>query len=151
MLKTVVVLQTVVVGSVSVLLALTSQPTARAQLTASVVIPSQPAAPASTPTDVPQLPPTETFTGTFRGFKLDDKTSDAIAKFRAIQADPDAAKADALANALKALKELQSKIDCTFALQMKEVDRNYDPKIHVEASQGGDAKIRRIPPPACLK
>jgi hypothetical protein len=87
----------------------------------------------------------------FRGFKLDDKASDAIARFKAFQADPDAAKADALANALKALKEVQSKIDCTFALQMKEVDPNHDPKIHVEASQGGDAKIRRIPPPACLK
>jgi hypothetical protein len=36
MLKTVVVFQTVVVGSVSVLLALMSQPSARAQVTASV-------------------------------------------------------------------------------------------------------------------
>jgi hypothetical protein len=51
MLKTVVVLQTVVVGSVSVLLALTSQPPAQ-PVTAPVVVPSQPAASVSTSTDV---------------------------------------------------------------------------------------------------
>ena len=98
MVKTVVVLQTVVVGSVSILLALTSRPPVRGQDTVAVSIPQ----------------------------------------------------ADARANALKALKEAQSKIDCTFALQMKEVDPDADPKIHAPVVQQGDARIRRILPPACL-
>lgn len=112
MLKTVVVFQTVVVGSVSVLLALMSQPPARAQVTASVAIPS--------------LPVTT-------------------------QANAEVAKADALANVLKALKEAQSKIDCTFALKMMEVDPNVDSRIRVGTPDGGRARIRRILPPACLK
>ena len=88
MLKTVVVFQTVVVGFVSVLLALMSQPPARGQTAPSVA-------------------------------------------------------------ALKALTEAQSKVDCTFALQMKEVDPDADPDIHVPAPPHGDAKIRRIQPLPC--
>ena len=129
MLKTVVVLQTVVVGAVSILLALTSQPP-----------------PPSTPTDG-QVRQFETFTTP--GFKLDDKTAADLAKFKALQADPNASP-DALANALKALKEAQSKVDCTFALQMKEVAPDADPKIHAPVRQLGDARIRRILPPPCL-
>ena len=100
MLKTVVI----VVGCVGILLGITPQPSARAQVTTVAV----PFADAPTATD--------------------------------------AAQADARANALKALKEAQSKIDCTFALQMKEVDPDADPEIHVPAPRHGDAKIRRILP-----
>ncbi len=147
MLKTVVVFQTVVVGSVSVLLALMSQPPARAQVTASVAIPSLPAAPVSTSTDVQQLPQVaDVHREIFRGFKLGDNApSDTT------QANAEVAKADALANVLKALKEAQSKIDCTFALKMMEVDPNVDSRIRVGAPDGGRARIRRILPPACLK
>ena len=146
MLKTVVVFQTVIVGSVSVLLALMSQPPARAQVTASVAIPSLPAAPVSTSTDVQQLPQVQTYTGIFRGFKPGDNApSDTT------QANAEVAKADALANVLKALKDAQSKIDCTFALKMMEVDPNVDSRIRVGAPDGGRARIRRILPPACLE
>ena len=149
-------LKTVVVGSVSVLLGITSQPSAREQVTAAVAVPSQPAAPPSTPTDMQQLPQVREYKfGTFRGFKLDDNGSGGAATFNALQTDTaktDAVKIEALAGALKTMeRQIRPNADCTFSLQMKEVDPNHDPKIHVRASQGGDAKIRRILPPKCLK
>ena len=138
MLKTVVVFQTVVVGSVSVLLALMSQPPARAQVTASVAIPSQPAAPASTPTDV------QHFRGSGSPFSVSDSSdTDATA---------DAAATDAAGQRPQSPgKQAQSKIDCTFALKMMEVDPNVDSRIRVGTPDGGRARIRRILPPACLK
>ena len=153
-------LKTVVVGSVSVLLGITSQPSAREQVTATVAVPSQPAAPASTPTDVQQLPQvSEYIVETIRAGKRVQETS-AEAHTAAIT---DAVAADsARTNALKALK-LQTPAsfaisgihsrtpDCTFALKMMEVDPNVDSRIRVGAPDGGRARIRRILPPACLK
>ena len=142
-------LKTVVVGSVSVLLGITSQPSAREQATATVAVPSQPAAPASTPTDVQQLPwvgKPIIQTGVFGSVRLVQPTADAAAV--------DAAATDAaLANATKALEQqVRSRmIDCTFALKMMEVDPNVDSRIRVGAPDGGRARIRRILPPACLK
>lgn len=141
-------LKTVVVGSVSVLLGITSQPSAREQVTATVALPSQPAAPASAPTDVQQLPRVgkSIQTGVFGSVRPVQPTADAAA---ASAAATDAA----LADATKALEQqVQSRTtDCTFALKMYEVDPNVDSRIRMGAPDGGRAKIRRILPPACLK
>jgi hypothetical protein len=136
-------LKTVVVGSVSVLVSITSQPSAREQVMATVAAPSLPPAPASKPTDAQQL------------LSARKHVVEALRAARESQATPaDAAAADAaLANAVNALNQLvQSRTaECTFALKMKEVDPNVDSRIHVGAPEGGRAKIRRILPPACLK
>lgn len=136
-------LKTVFVGSVSVLVSITSQPATREQVAATVVVTSQPAAPSSKPTDAQQL------------LSARKHVVEALRAARESQATPaDAAAADAaLANAVNALNRLvQSRTaECTFALKMKEVDPNVDSRIHVGAPDGGRAKIRRILPPACLK
>ena len=136
-------LKTVVVGSVSVLVSITSQPAAREQVAVTVVVTSQPAAPSSKLTDAQQL------------LSARKDVVDALRVARESQAtSAGAAAADAaLANAVNALNQrVQSRTaECTFALKMKEVDPNVDSRIHVGAPEGGRAKIRRFLPPACLK
>ena len=135
-------LKTVVVGSVSVLVSITSQPAAREQVTVTVAV-SQPAAPSSTATDAQQL------------LSARKHVIEALRAARESQATSAGAAATdaALANAVNALNQrVQSRTaECTFALKMKEVDPNVDSRIHVGAPEGGRAKIRRILPPACLK
>jgi hypothetical protein len=60
-----------------------------------------------------------------------------------------AAEQAAMDAAAKALDELRSKYRCTYALKMMEVDPDFDSKIRIESSGGGNAKIRRIGPPPC--
>jgi hypothetical protein len=56
---------------------------------------------------------------------------------------------DAMNDAAQALEALRSKYRCTYALKMTEVDPDFDSKIRANASNSGDAKIRRIGPPPC--
>ena len=126
------------VGFVSVLLGVSSQPLAREQATPTPPPPSLSApATAPVPTDVQQLP----WTGRY--------FVETVPATPPAQTDQTTAEQAAKDAAARALNDLRSRRECTFALKMKEVDPDFDSKIRIESAKGGDAKIRRIQLPAC--